>query len=127
MACRSGVVVQQERPKILFHTDWKRKIARRILDQEHAMAIARIHDRCEIGGQSQDVRDQHRLRLPQTACPAPVQFLRHQRRIHVPRRVVGINEHRPRAEISDGVDGGGAGGCPVLLVGMGMACYDAAS
>lgn len=25
------------------------------------------------------------------------------------------------------VDGGGAGGCPVLLVGMGLACYDAAS
>jgi hypothetical protein len=23
------------------------------------------------------------------------------------------------------VDGGGAGGCPLLLVGMGMACYDA--
>ncbi len=86
------------------------KRLRGILDQQHAMQRAGVRNRRDVCALSVQMHEYDRAR----ECVAPcrvVQCRHEQRRIHVPRRAVGVDEYGSRTHVAQRKDGSGEGEC----------------
>jgi len=77
----------------------------RVLDQQHAVALARLANRRQIRRQTDNVRSQHGCGHPRSASRASVQLIHDEGRRDVPCRLICVNQNRACADIRNRVDG----------------------